>query len=110
MLVDEARHEEIRMVITMMHAQRQLLSRILARLLQQFWLQLFNKERIGQTLIDKDVVEVSVRQTLTEQLARIMSAPCCAIVSRGRRLRIRASQLRRSRPPLSLLSPRSSSR
>ncbi len=59
-ICDEACHEEIRVVVTMLHAQRQILARFTARIFQQFRLQLLDEELIAESLVDKNVVEIAV--------------------------------------------------
>lgn len=67
--------KEIAMIIPMAEPQCERLSRVRRSLLQQFRAQLFDEKRVGKSLIDKDVVEVSVRQSAAKQGAGIVLFP-----------------------------------
>ena len=61
---DEAGHEEVGMVVAVLHAQREFLAGLAACLFEQFRLELFDEERIDEALVDEPASRVT--WTLTE--------------------------------------------
>ena len=59
MFGDEARDEEVGMVVAVLQAQCQLLSRFGASLFEKFGFQLFGEKLVREPLVDENVVEIT---------------------------------------------------
>ena len=60
-LRNKTRDEEVRVVVSVLHTQCQLLAALAASLLQKLGPQLLGEELVGEPLIDEDLIEIATR-------------------------------------------------
>src|SRR5690606_24947775 len=86
--------EIIAMIVTRLHPDRRFLSGALARLCQQFGLELLGEEIVGVTLVDEEVGEPRAGR---DQRTGIIGAPRLAIFAQIARQRLLAPRTLRRR-------------
>src|SRR5262245_2103839 len=76
---DERGDEEVRVIVPVLQAKRQLLSCSGTGLFEQLRLQLLREKLIGEALVHENIVEIAARYASANEIAGIVLAPCFAI-------------------------------